>query len=280
MAVEVSYDASASTRRSATPSRPCWCTPRSRGFPPLLRAPGRRGAARRPSAPGPSSPARKAEGVADCGPSTTPVLAVRVVDSLGEAVEHINRYGSHHTDAIVTGDQAAARRFLPTVDSASVMELLHALRRRVPATAGRGGRHSRARSSPRARRPEGLASTKWCWRAGARWWRLRRRRRRFTHREPWRVLIKIGSALISRRHRIDYRWLKGKVARSPPWRTPANRSPWSLRGVAAGMEIRGLSERPRQTLELQLLSGMGQIKLMKCYKDLSSATASRSPRCC
>ena len=49
------------------------------------------------------------------------VLAVKVVDSLDEAVAHINRYGSHHTDAIVTGDLAAAERFVTAVDSASVM---------------------------------------------------------------------------------------------------------------------------------------------------------------
>lgn len=50
-----------------------------------------------------------------------PVLAVRVVDSLDEAVDHINRYGSQHTDVIVTNDYAKARRFLREVDSASVM---------------------------------------------------------------------------------------------------------------------------------------------------------------
>jgi glutamate-5-semialdehyde dehydrogenase len=49
------------------------------------------------------------------------ILAIRVVDSLGEAVEHINRYGSHHTEAIVTGDPAAARGFQAGVDSSSVM---------------------------------------------------------------------------------------------------------------------------------------------------------------
>ncbi len=50
-----------------------------------------------------------------------PVLALRVVDGLDAAIEHINRYGSQHTDCIVTGDYAAARRFLAEVDSASVM---------------------------------------------------------------------------------------------------------------------------------------------------------------
>ena len=50
-----------------------------------------------------------------------PVLAVRVVSGLEEAIHHINRYGSKHTDAIVTRDHAAAMRFLREVDSSSVM---------------------------------------------------------------------------------------------------------------------------------------------------------------
>jgi glutamate-5-semialdehyde dehydrogenase len=49
------------------------------------------------------------------------VLAVKVVEGLDEAIAHINRYGSHHTDAIVTNDLAAAGRFVTAVDSASVM---------------------------------------------------------------------------------------------------------------------------------------------------------------
>jgi len=47
-------------------------------------------------------------------------LSVKVVDTLDEAVAHINRYGSHHTDAIVTADEAAAQAFLTRVDSAGV----------------------------------------------------------------------------------------------------------------------------------------------------------------
>jgi glutamate-5-semialdehyde dehydrogenase len=50
-----------------------------------------------------------------------PILAIRIVDDLDPAIEHINRYGSHHTDAIVTEDYSRARRFLREVDSASVM---------------------------------------------------------------------------------------------------------------------------------------------------------------
>jgi glutamate-5-semialdehyde dehydrogenase len=50
-----------------------------------------------------------------------PILAVRVVAGLDEAIAHINTYGSQHTDTIVTRDYARARRFLAEVDSASVM---------------------------------------------------------------------------------------------------------------------------------------------------------------
>jgi glutamate-5-semialdehyde dehydrogenase len=49
------------------------------------------------------------------------VLSVKVVDDLAEAVRHINEYGSHHTDAIITQDLAAAERFTQAVDSAAVM---------------------------------------------------------------------------------------------------------------------------------------------------------------
>lgn len=50
-----------------------------------------------------------------------PVLAVKIVGDMDEAIEHINAYGSHHTDAIVTEDHDRAMRFLREVDSASVM---------------------------------------------------------------------------------------------------------------------------------------------------------------
>ncbi len=49
------------------------------------------------------------------------VISVKVVDSLDAAIAHIERYGSHHTDAIVTDSHAHAMRFLREVDSASVM---------------------------------------------------------------------------------------------------------------------------------------------------------------
>jgi glutamate-5-semialdehyde dehydrogenase len=50
-----------------------------------------------------------------------PILAIRVVDSLDEAIAHIAKYGSQHTDAIVTQDYGNAMRFLREVDSSSVM---------------------------------------------------------------------------------------------------------------------------------------------------------------
>ncbi len=68
--------------------------------------------------------------VGDCRPATEedwyaeylgPILAVRVVDHLDMAMDHIARYGSAHTDAIVTEDYTRARRFLREVDSSSVM---------------------------------------------------------------------------------------------------------------------------------------------------------------
>ena len=49
------------------------------------------------------------------------IIAVRVVDSLDAAIDHIETYGSHHTDLIVTEDRSAAERFLSEVDSAIVM---------------------------------------------------------------------------------------------------------------------------------------------------------------
>jgi glutamate-5-semialdehyde dehydrogenase len=50
-----------------------------------------------------------------------PVIAVRVVAGIDEAIEHINRYSSGHTEAIITENYTRAMRFLREVDSASVM---------------------------------------------------------------------------------------------------------------------------------------------------------------
>jgi glutamate-5-semialdehyde dehydrogenase len=49
------------------------------------------------------------------------IVSIRVVDSLEQAIQHINQYGSGHSDSIVTQDQAHAERFLKAVDSAAVM---------------------------------------------------------------------------------------------------------------------------------------------------------------
>ncbi len=68
--------------------------------------------------------------VADALPATeedwyaeylAPIAAIRVVKGIDEAIDHIAKYGSQHTDAIVTADRARAERFLREVDSASVM---------------------------------------------------------------------------------------------------------------------------------------------------------------
>ena len=50
-----------------------------------------------------------------------PILSIRIVNDLDSAIDHINTYGSHHTDAIVTENYTKARRFLREVDSSSVM---------------------------------------------------------------------------------------------------------------------------------------------------------------
>jgi glutamate-5-semialdehyde dehydrogenase len=50
-----------------------------------------------------------------------PILSIRILEGIDDAIAHINEYGSNHTDAIVTADHANAMRFLREVDSASVM---------------------------------------------------------------------------------------------------------------------------------------------------------------
>jgi glutamate-5-semialdehyde dehydrogenase len=49
------------------------------------------------------------------------IIAVKVVNGVDEAIAHVERYGSHHTDAIVTADRSAADKFLAAVDSAIVL---------------------------------------------------------------------------------------------------------------------------------------------------------------
>jgi len=50
-----------------------------------------------------------------------PILAIRIVDGIDQAIDHIETYGSHHTDAIITENYSKVRRFLREVDSSSVM---------------------------------------------------------------------------------------------------------------------------------------------------------------
>lgn len=114
------------------------------------------------------------------------VLSIRVVDSLEQAVQHINTYGSHHTDAIVTAEPAAARRFLAAVDSASVMWNC-STRFADGFRYGLGAEVGIATGKIHARGPvglEGLTSTKWVLEgSGQIVADYVEGRRRFTHRE-------------------------------------------------------------------------------------------------
>ncbi|CAN5210533.1 glutamate-5-semialdehyde dehydrogenase [soil metagenome] len=67
--------------------------------------------------PGPSTPAVEADWATEY---LDLILSVKVVPDLAAAIAHINSWGSHHSDSIVTADQAAAERFLDEVDSAAV----------------------------------------------------------------------------------------------------------------------------------------------------------------
>ncbi|MDO8517155.1 MAG: glutamate 5-kinase [Nanoarchaeota archaeon] len=85
-----------------------------------------------------------------------------------------------------------------------------------------------------------------------------------------RILIKIGSALISKNNKVDYDFLERKINEISKLLQENEIILITSGAVAAGMEIESLNQRPKDTLELQLLSGIGQIKLMEDYKLLFS----------
>ena len=60
-------------------------------------------------------------GVQTCALPISPILSIKIVSSLDEAISHIEQYGSSHTDTIVTENKTSARKFLAEVDSSSVM---------------------------------------------------------------------------------------------------------------------------------------------------------------
>ncbi len=124
MAIHIIFNAKVQRPGSATPPRRCWSIERSPRLPPqaaeaLLAAGvelrGRRGGPILVPSMVPRQPADWDTEFLD------KILAVGVVDSLDEAIDHITRHGSGHTEAILTRDLAAARRFVAEVDSSAVM---------------------------------------------------------------------------------------------------------------------------------------------------------------
>lgn len=83
-----------------------------------------------------------------------------------------------------------------------------------------------------------------------------------------RIVVKIGSALISRGHRINYNWIGDKIKEIATLMKEGHQVVLVSSGsVAAGMEVRNIKDRPKETLELQLLAGQGQVKLMEFYRN-------------
>jgi glutamate-5-semialdehyde dehydrogenase len=98
-------------------------------------------------------------------------LAVAVVDSIDDAISHIRRYSTHHTDSIITNDIANAERFLAEVDSAVVM-VNASTRFTDGGEFGFGAEVGISTQKLHARGPMGLpelTSTKWIVRGNGQW---------------------------------------------------------------------------------------------------------------
>ena len=84
-----------------------------------------------------------------------------------------------------------------------------------------------------------------------------------------KLLIKFGSALLTKNNRINFEFLEKKIEEIAHLHSLGHKIIIVSSGaVAAGMQIRGLTHRPKETIRLQMLSGIGQTKLIKSYKDL------------
>ena len=84
-----------------------------------------------------------------------------------------------------------------------------------------------------------------------------------------RILIKIGTSTITKNNKLNLNWIKQKTEEIARLKNKGKEIILISSGaVGAGMEVENISTRPKDALSLQLLSGKGQVRLMKIYTDL------------